>query len=103
MEDEEALQSRAHVGQASDSVQYLVYEFFAYSVVTSGVVVGGILLTSDHLLWMEQLSVCTSSDLIWKYEVEIIIKWYNILQWDTLMSIPQCIILEITDTQSMIA
>jgi hypothetical protein len=32
---------------------------------TSGVVVGGILLSCDQLFWMKQLSVGTSSDFIW--------------------------------------
>jgi hypothetical protein len=32
--------------------------------VTTGVVVGGIFLSGDELLGVEQLAVCTSSDLI---------------------------------------
>jgi hypothetical protein len=41
---------------------------------TSGVVVGGILLSCDQLFWMKQLSVGTSSDFIWKVK-ENIIDW----------------------------
>jgi hypothetical protein len=58
MEDEESLETCA--------VQDEVYHFLADGVVTTGVVVGGVLLTSDELLGVEELAVCSSSDLVCK-------------------------------------
>ena len=52
------------VGQLTDAVQAQVDDFLTDSVVTTGEVVGGIFLTGDELLGMEQLSVGTSADLI---------------------------------------
>ena len=66
MEDEETLETGTLVSQFTDSVQYQVNDFLTNGVVTSGVVVGGILLSGDELFWVEQLSVCTGSDLICK-------------------------------------
>ena len=64
VEDEESLKTSALISQLPDSVKDEVNNFLANSVVTTGVVVGSILLTSDELLWVEQLSVGASSDLI---------------------------------------
>ena len=64
MEDEETLKTRALVGQLSDTVQNQVHNFFANCVVTPGIVVGCIFLSSDELLGMEQLTVCASTHLI---------------------------------------
>ena len=66
VEDEETLETGTLVSQFTDSVQYQVNDFLTNGVVTSGVVVGGILLSGDELFWVEQLSVCTGSDLICK-------------------------------------
>jgi len=64
VEDHEALQASAVVSQLSDSVQDQVDNLLADGVVASSEVVGGILLTSDQLLWVEELAVGASSDLI---------------------------------------
>jgi len=64
VEDEETLKTGTLVSKLSDSVETEINDFFTNGVVTSGEVVGGILFTRDELLWMEELSVGTSSDLI---------------------------------------
>ncbi len=51
--------------QFANMIKYHVYYFFANGVMASGVIVGSILLPSYQLLWVKQLSVCSSSNLIW--------------------------------------
>jgi len=64
VEDEEALETGALIGQLSDAVEYQVDDFLSNGVVTTGVVVGGIFLSSDQLFRVEELAVGSSSDLI---------------------------------------
>merc|ERR1711934_398586 len=64
VEDKETLKTSALIGELSDSVEAEINNFLTNGVVTSGEVVGGIFLTRDKLLWMEELSVGSSSDLI---------------------------------------
>ena len=64
VEDEEALETSALIGELSDSVEAEVNDFLTNGVVTTGEVVGGIFLTGDELLGVEELSVGTSADLI---------------------------------------
>jgi len=64
VEDEESLETSALISELSDSVEAKVNNLLTNGVVTSGEVVSGILLTGDELLWMEELSVGSGSDLI---------------------------------------
>ena len=64
VEDKETLKSSALIGKLSDSIEAEINDFLTNGVVTSGEVVGGIFLTGDELLWMEELSVGSGSDLI---------------------------------------
>jgi len=64
VEDEETLETSALVSELSDSVEAEVNDFLTNGVVTTGEVVGSILLSGDELLGVEQLSVGTSADLI---------------------------------------
>ena len=64
MEEEEALEASALVGQLTDAVQDEVHDLLADGVVAPGVVVGGILLTGDELLGVEELAVGPGSDLV---------------------------------------
>ena len=64
VEDEETLESSALVSELSDSVEAEIDDLLTDGVVTSGEVVGGILLSRDELLWVEKLSVGSGSDLI---------------------------------------
>jgi len=64
VEDEEALETSALIGELSDSVEAEVNNLLTDGVVTTGEVVGGILLTGDELLGVEELAVGASADLI---------------------------------------
>ena len=50
MENKETLKSGAVVRQFSDSIQNIINDLLSNGVVTTGVVVGRILLASDQLL-----------------------------------------------------
>ena len=64
VEDEETLKSSALVGELSDSVKAEINNFLTNSVMSSGEVVGSVFLSGNELFWMEELSVCSGSDLI---------------------------------------
>jgi len=64
VEDEEALETSALIGELTDSVEAEINNLLTDGVVTTGEVVGGILLTGDELLGVEELSVGASADLI---------------------------------------
>jgi len=64
VEDHEALETGAVVGQLADAVKHKVNNLFADGVVTTGVVVGSILLAGDELLGVVQLTVGASADLV---------------------------------------
>ncbi|KAK3931186.1 LOW QUALITY PROTEIN: 30S ribosomal protein S2, partial [Frankliniella fusca] len=57
VEEQEALQARALVGQLADAVEHQVHDLLADGVVAAGVVVGRVLLARDELLRVEQLAV----------------------------------------------
>ena len=71
MEDKETLQTGAVVGNAADLVEDLVNELLADGVVTTGIVVRGILLACDHLLGVEERAVGTGADLVDDIGLEI--------------------------------
>merc|ERR1711881_813377 len=84
VEDKETLETSALIGKLSDSVEAKINNFFTNGVVTSGEVVGSIFFTRDKLLWMEELSVGSGSDLINNC-------WLKIEEdssWDMLSSTP---------------
>ena len=64
VEDEETLETSALISELSDSVEAEIDDLLTNGVVTSGEVVGGILLSGDELLWVEELSVSSGSHLI---------------------------------------
>lgn len=64
VEDQEALETGALVGELSDSVEDEVNNFLTDGVVTTGVVVGGVFLAGDQLLWVEELTVGAGSDFV---------------------------------------
>ena len=68
VKDEETLETCTLVGQLADSVQNEIYNFLAYGVVTTSIVVGGVLLACDELLRMEKLAVCSGTNFIWKID-----------------------------------
>lgn len=69
--DQKALETGAVIGNPSNFVQDLVDQLFADSVVTTSIVVGSILFSSDHLLWVEETSICAGADLIDDIGLEI--------------------------------
>lgn len=71
VEDKETLQATAVVGNMSNLVQDLINQLFSNSVVTTSIVVASILLSSDHLVGMEQASVGASADFIDNVGLEI--------------------------------
>jgi hypothetical protein len=82
VEDQEALETSALIGELSDSVEAEVDNFFTDGVVSSGEVVSSIFFTRDELLWMEELSVGSGSNFINN-------GWFKIKEdgsWDVLSS-----------------
>ena len=71
VEDQESLETGAAVGDAANLVKDTINELLSDSVVTTGVVVGGILLARDHLLWVEEVAVGASADLIDNIGLEV--------------------------------
>ena len=71
VEDQEALETRAVVGDVANLVEDLVNELLADGVVATGVVVRGILLAGDHLLRVEEGAVGAGADLIDDVGLEI--------------------------------
>lgn len=64
MEDHEALETSALVGELSNTVKGDIDEFLADGVVSSGVVVGGVFLAGDELFGMEELLILSSSHFV---------------------------------------
>ena len=64
VEDEETLETCALIRELSDSIKAEINDFFTNGVMSSGEVVGSIFFTGDELLWMEELSVGSGSNLI---------------------------------------
>jgi hypothetical protein len=64
VEDEETLQTSAVVGDTANLVEDTVDHLLADSVVTTSIVVRGILLASNHLFGMEEAAVGTSADFV---------------------------------------
>lgn len=71
VEDEEALKTNAVVGDASNLVENTLNELLADGVVATSIVVGSILLASDHHFGVEQVAVGTGADLIDDIGLEI--------------------------------
>jgi hypothetical protein len=64
VEDEESLESGTVVGELPDAVEDEVNDLLSDGVVSTGVVVGGILLSGDDLLGVVQLPVGSGPDLV---------------------------------------
>jgi len=64
VKDHEALEASAVISELADSVKDKVNDFLADGVVTTGVVVGSILLARDELLRVVELAVGASADFV---------------------------------------
>jgi hypothetical protein len=65
------LETGTVVGKTTDLLEDSVNQLFADGVMSTGVVVGGILLAGDHSLGVEQTPVGTGSDLVDDVGLEI--------------------------------
>ena len=68
VEDEEALQPGALVGQLADAVEDKVDDLLPDRVVAARVVVRRVLLTGDQLLRVEQLTVRAGTNLVYRHK-----------------------------------
>ena len=64
MEDDEALEASAVVSLLSDAIKNQVDNVFTDIDAATGVVVSGVLLTGDQLLWVVDLAVGASADFV---------------------------------------
>ena len=64
VENQETLETSTVVGNTADLVEDLVDHLLSDGVVTTGVVVGGILTAGDHVLGVEKAAVGAGTDLI---------------------------------------
>merc|ERR1719201_1805429 len=69
--DHETLQAGAIVSELADAVKHEIDNLFANGVMATCKVVGCILLACDKLLWVEELTVCSSPHLIHNCGFEI--------------------------------
>ena len=76
------MKTSALIGKLSDSVEAEIDDFLTNGVMSSGEVVGSIFFSRDELLWMEELSVGSGSDLIDNSWLEI----EEDSSWDVLTS-----------------
>ncbi len=66
--------------QLPNSIQYEIHNLLSNGVVTTSIVVCSIFFASDELFRMEQLTVCTSTHLIWKIKLVTLLKFVNKLK-----------------------
>jgi len=71
VEDEETLKSGTVISELSDTIKDKIDNFFANGIVTTSVVVGGILFSRDQLLRVVQLTVGAGSDFIERSRLKI--------------------------------
>merc|ERR1712018_635252 len=64
MEEKESLESSTSICQLPDSVENKIDNLLSNGVVSSCVVVGGVLLSVDELLGVVELTVCSASGLV---------------------------------------
>jgi hypothetical protein len=64
VEDKETLKTGAVIGKLSEAIECKVNNLLSDGVVTTGVVVGSVLLAGDQLLRVVELTVGTSADLV---------------------------------------
>jgi hypothetical protein len=71
VEDEETLKTGALVSQLADTIKSSLDHLLASGVMTTGIVVGSILGSSDELFRVEEFAVLTSTDFIDDRRLEI--------------------------------
>merc|ERR1719201_1541195 len=71
VEDHEALETSALVGELAEAIQSEVDNLLTHGVMATGIVVGGILFARDQLLRVVELTVGSGADLIDRGRLEI--------------------------------
>lgn len=71
VEHQETLEAGAVVGNAADLVENIINQLFSDCVVATSVVVGGIFLSSNHVLRVEKGTVGAGADLVHDIGLEI--------------------------------
>jgi len=71
VEHDEALETSALVGELAQAIEGEVDNLFTHGVMATGVVIGGILLARDQLLWVVELAVGSGADLVDHGRLEI--------------------------------
>jgi hypothetical protein len=64
VEDHEALETRAVIGELADAVENQVNNLFANRVVATSIVIGSVFLARNQLLGMVELAVGASTNFI---------------------------------------
>ena len=64
MEDQESLEASAVISQLANSIKDEVHNLFADGVMSSSVVISGVLFPTDHLFGMKELAIGASPHLI---------------------------------------
>jgi len=77
VEDKESLEPSAVVGKLADSVEDVIDDFLSDGVMSTSVVVRGILLSTDDLLGVVKLTVSTCSDLVAnsRFQIDVYCAW----------------------------
>merc|ERR1711865_120394 len=73
VEEHEPLEARALVCELTQAIKGEVHDFLADGVMATGIVIRGILLAGDQLLWVVELAVCAGTNLVdhgW-FEIEV--------------------------------
>jgi len=64
VEDKEPLEAIALVGNLANAIQGGIQQVLANGIMATSVIVRGVLLPADELIWMEQLGIRPSTDLV---------------------------------------
>ena len=80
VEDQEALETGASVGNTADLVEDAIDKRLSNGVVATGIVVGSVLLAGDHVLGVEQAPVWAGADLVDDVRLKIAVD----CSWDIL-------------------
>jgi len=77
VEEHEPLEASALICELTQAIKGEVHDFLADGVMAAGIVIRGILLAGDQLLWVVKLAVCAGTHLVdhsW-FEIEVDATW----------------------------
>jgi hypothetical protein len=64
IEAEEALKTSAVICELADTIENKIHDLLADGVMATSIVVGGVLLARDELLWVVELTIGAGADLV---------------------------------------